>query len=148
MTTDLARLQSELIAALVVGTPGPAGVDAGQLAAARRQLLDKRAGVVARLWPDLAHACGAQWSPWFTAWAAERPTVGARRDGYRFARWLAGEASESVPAEPVPGLDPAQTSAVAELLLSWQEQDGTLVQHRGPRRVRVAGRTFRAFRSP
>lgn len=146
--SELARLQSELVAALVLGVPGPQRVDANQLAAAREQLLDKRAGVVAGVWPELALACGRSWSAWFAAWASERPTVGARRDGYRFAHWLAllPASAGALPTERIPRLDSLQVSAIATLLLSWQERDDTLVARRGLRRVRVGGRTFRAWR--
>ncbi|MEU8189675.1 hypothetical protein AB0C00_20620, partial [Micromonospora carbonacea] len=48
---DLAARQAELVAALVAGGPLPPGFVPAPVDAARRALLRKRAGDVARHWP-------------------------------------------------------------------------------------------------
>ena len=50
-----------LVAALTAGAPVPPGFDARLVEAARVALLRKRAGEVARQWPQLAAALGAGW---------------------------------------------------------------------------------------
>ncbi|MFI7605293.1 hypothetical protein ACIBTV_09220 [Micromonospora sp. NPDC049366] len=84
----LAARQAELVAALVAGGPDPAGFAPAPLAAARAALLRKRAGDVARHWPLLAAALGADWPATFATWAAARPTGGSLRDGWDLARAL------------------------------------------------------------
>ncbi|MEU8609172.1 hypothetical protein AB0C29_14320, partial [Actinoplanes sp. NPDC048791] len=59
--TSLAERQAELVAALTGGAAVPPGFDARLVEAARVALLRKRAGEVARQWPDLVHALGAGW---------------------------------------------------------------------------------------
>lgn len=85
---DLAARQAALVAALVAGGPLPPGFAPGPVDAARRALLRKRAGDVARHWPLLAAALGADWPATFARWAAGRPTNGALRDGWDLARDL------------------------------------------------------------
>ena len=85
--SDLAARQAELVAALVEGTPDPAGFDAGRLAVARRALLRKRAGEVAAVWPLLAALC-PDWPATFAAFVADRAPAGALRDGWDLARDL------------------------------------------------------------
>lgn len=87
-SADLAARQAALVAALVAGAPPPAGFDATRVAAARAALLRKRAGEVARHWPMLAAGLGHRWPAAFQEWAATRPTQGALRDGWDFARAL------------------------------------------------------------
>ncbi|REE99547.1 hypothetical protein DFJ69_5060 [Thermomonospora umbrina] len=82
----LAAAQEALVAALVAGGPVPAGFDAERVGAAGRALMRKRAGEVARAWPALAAGHGADWGEVFGAWARGRPTRGAWRDGWDFAR--------------------------------------------------------------
>ncbi|RSM72141.1 hypothetical protein DMB66_05915 [Actinoplanes sp. ATCC 53533] len=95
--TSLARRQAELVAALTAGAAVPPGFDARLVEAARVALLRKRAGEVARQWPELAHALGAGWFRQWSAWAATRPTRGSLRDGWDLARELA--ARQELPAE-------------------------------------------------
>ncbi|RKN14280.1 hypothetical protein D7147_28760 [Micromonospora musae] len=90
-TDDLAARQAELVAALVTGGPVPPGFAPAPLAAARAALLRKRAGEVARHWPLLAAALGAEWPARFAAWATDRPTHGSLRDGWDLARALRDE---------------------------------------------------------
>ncbi|MFE9693962.1 hypothetical protein [Micromonospora sp. NPDC005806] len=84
----LAARQAELVAALVAGGPLPPGFAPAPVAAARRALLRKRAGDVARHWPLLAAGLGAGWPNTFASWAAGRPTNGSLRDGWDLAREL------------------------------------------------------------
>lgn len=85
---DLAARQAALVGALVAGGPLPLGFDPVPVAAARRALLRKRAGDVARRWPLLAAGLGADWPTTFADWAAARPTNGSLRDGWDLARQL------------------------------------------------------------
>ncbi|SCG78907.1 hypothetical protein [Micromonospora humi] len=88
MSGDLAARQAELVAALVAGGPLPPGFAPAPVDAARRALLRKRAGDVARHWPLLAAGLGADWPTVFTDWADGRPTNGSLRDGWDLAREL------------------------------------------------------------
>ncbi|MEV4728338.1 hypothetical protein [Micromonospora humida] len=84
----LAARQAALVAALVAGAPLPAGFATDRVDAARRALLRKRAGEVARHWPLLAAGLGDTWPATFAGWAAGRPTAGSLRDGWDLARTL------------------------------------------------------------
>jgi hypothetical protein len=87
--TSLAQRQADLVAALTAGAAVPPGFDARLVEAARVALLRKRAGEVARQWPELARALGPGWHRHWSAWAATRPTRGSLRDGWDLARELA-----------------------------------------------------------
>ncbi|GAA3336599.1 hypothetical protein GCM10020358_09770 [Amorphoplanes nipponensis] len=106
--TSLADRQAELVAALTAGAAVPPGFDARLVEAARVALLRKRAGEVARQWPELAHGLGAGWVRQFAAWAATRPTRGSLRDGWDLARDLA--ARRELP--PAAGAELATREAV------------------------------------
>jgi hypothetical protein len=86
--TSLADRQAALVAALTGGAAVPPGFDARLVETARVALLRKRAGEVARQWPELAHALGAGWWRSWSEWAATRPTQGSLRDGWDLAREL------------------------------------------------------------
>lgn len=86
---SLAERQAALVEALTSGRPVPEGFDAFKFEAARRALLRKRAGEVAKQWPLLAASLGRRWPTEFAGWAAEKPTQGSLRDGWDFARELA-----------------------------------------------------------
>lgn len=86
LDADLAAAQEALVRAMTAGGPLPDGFDAGDVAAAARAILGKRAGDTARAWPALAASYGGGWADAFAAWAAERPTRGSLRDGWDFAR--------------------------------------------------------------
>ncbi|OJF12105.1 hypothetical protein [Couchioplanes caeruleus] len=88
--TSLAARQAALVAALTSGAPVPPGFDARLVEIARVALLRKRAGEVARQWPELATALGPRWPGAWAGWAATRPTRGSLRDGWDLARDLAG----------------------------------------------------------
>ncbi|MEJ8281539.1 hypothetical protein [Pseudonocardia spirodelae] len=86
---DLARRQAALVAALVAGGATPAGFDPQRLAATRRALLRKRAGLVAAAWPLLAAGAGPAWQELFDARFAGVAPYGAEREGWDLARELA-----------------------------------------------------------
>ncbi|WP_069161373.1 hypothetical protein [Nocardia altamirensis] len=81
----LAERQAELVRALVSGGPTPSGFDTEAVAAAARALLHKRARDVARRYPQLAHACGDDFTPRFTTWAATVPKTSTATDATAFA---------------------------------------------------------------
>ncbi len=86
--TSLADRQAALVAALVAGAPIPDGFDHRLIGMARRALLRKRSGEVARHWPLLAASFGARWPAVFAEWADGRPTRGSFEDGLALARSL------------------------------------------------------------
>jgi hypothetical protein len=87
---SLAERQASLVAALTSGGALPPGFDARLVETARIALLRKRAGEVARQWPELARSFGSGWIREWSGWAATRPTQGSLRDGWDLARDLAG----------------------------------------------------------
>jgi len=86
--SSLAARQAALVAALVAGAPDPEGFDPRLLDVARRALLRKRSGEVARHWPLLAASFGTRWPAVFAEWAAGRPSQGSHQDGLELARSL------------------------------------------------------------
>jgi hypothetical protein len=90
VTGSLAGRQAGLVAALTSGSPVPEGFDARRVQVARVALLRKRAGEVAKQWPLLAAGSGPGWTKAFATWAATRPAEGSLRDGWDYARELAG----------------------------------------------------------
>lgn len=86
--TDLGNAQTELVAALTGSGPPPPGFDVDRLEIARKALLRKRSNEVSRSWPMLVSALGDRFPVEFVDWVACRPTVGAFRDGWDFARRL------------------------------------------------------------
>jgi hypothetical protein len=139
---ELARRQAAVVAALVTGAPTPPGFDEPAVRASAAALLRKRAGETAAVWPLLAAALGPQWSSQFAVWAAIRPTRGALRDGWDFARavlattgpaWTA--AADAAGAALWSAAAPARWSAAAAELAEREARwryDG----HRPPRRRR------------
>lgn len=141
---DLAARQAELVAALTAHAGVPEGFDLHRVEAARKALLRKRAGEVARQWPMLAAGLGETWLPDFAGWAAARPTQGSMRDGWDFARDLA--AKDALPAmagaelaerEATWRYDGASAPALRRAP-AWRSAAGTVV-------VQLAGRV-RVFR--
>ncbi|MFD5751835.1 DUF692 family multinuclear iron-containing protein [Streptomyces sp. NPDC127033] len=120
----LALAETALLSALVAGTPVPEGFDRRRLGVQSRALAAKRAGVVAKVAPELPGILGDGFRPAFLAYAARRPMRGGyRRDALDFA--------EALLTEGRPG-DPA---ARRRLSLWWRERAAT----RPPRRpVRLA----------
>ncbi|MGI8334041.1 hypothetical protein ACRYCC_29160 [Actinomadura scrupuli] len=96
---ELRLAQEALVAALVAGAPLPAGFDAVRVGAAARALLRKRAGEVARAWPELARSYGPGWPGVFAGWASALPTRGSWRDGWDFARAHRGSLTPEARAE-------------------------------------------------
>ncbi|MFH8366667.1 DUF692 domain-containing protein [Streptomyces sp. NPDC018031] len=93
----LALAQTSLLSALVAGTPAPEGFDRGRLKVQNRALVVKRAGVVAKIAPELPDILGAGFRPAYLRYARSRPmTGGYRRDALAFAEHLlaAGELPE------------------------------------------------------
>jgi hypothetical protein len=130
----LARQQAELVAALVAGAPVPPGFDAARIGVARRALLGKRAGDVARAWPMLATSAGDRWQRDFAEWAAGRAPQGSLRDGWDLARAWSAAGRLAGPA----------AAELAEREASWR-YDG----HSAPRPRPGWSRRWRlAFRRP
>jgi uncharacterized protein (TIGR04222 family) len=101
------------VAALVAGGPLPAGFDPHRVGAARRALLRKRAGEVARAWPMLAAGHGPAWADAFAAWAAGRPPLGSLRDGWDLARELARESARDSARDRAALAEPAARELAA-----------------------------------
>ncbi|MFI5668507.1 DUF692 family multinuclear iron-containing protein [Streptomyces sp. NPDC051704] len=114
--------QAALLSALVAGTPVPEGFDRRRVRVQARALAAKRAGVVARLAPELPGILGGE-DPYreaFLGYARNRPmTAGYRRDALDFAEHLL---IRDLPADPV---------ARRRLTTWWQDRVGA----RPPRRI-------------
>ncbi|GAA3214038.1 DUF692 domain-containing protein [Streptomyces sp. XM83C] len=88
----LALAQTALLSALVAGTPAPEGFDRARLRVQSRALAAKRAGVVAKIAPELPEILGAGYRPAFLAYAHARPmTASYRHDALAFAAHLLRE---------------------------------------------------------
>ncbi|WP_309051657.1 DUF692 family multinuclear iron-containing protein [Streptomyces sp.] len=130
--TDEARqrvgvAQAALLSALVAGTPAPEGFDQRRLGVQARALAAKRAGVVAKVAPELPEILGEAYRPAFLAYARSRPmTGGYRRDALAFVEHLlvAGR-----PEDPV---------VRRRLTRWWQERAGSREPGRAARLFRAA----------
>jgi len=123
---DLACQQAALVAALVAGADVPAGFDPDRVRATATALLRKRAGEVAAHWPVLAGSYGPLWIREYGRWARARPTRGALRDGWDFARWSAASG----------GLGPAAATELAEREAAWRyDGDSPPVRRSAPARL-------------
>lgn len=114
--------QTALLSALVAGTPVPEGFDRQRVRIQARALAAKRAGVVARLAPELPGILGGEdaYREAFLGYARHRPmTAGYRRDALDFAEHLL---VRDLPADP---------AARRRLTLWWRERSGA----RPPRRA-------------
>ncbi|MEW1723056.1 DUF692 domain-containing protein [Streptomyces sp. NPDC093109] len=123
----LALAETSLLSALVAGTPVPEGFDRRRLRVQSRALSVKRAGVVAKIAPELPEILGDGYRPEFLGYAASRPMrAGYRRDALDFAEHLliAGR--------------PENHRARRRLSLWWQERAGARPPRRATRLVRVA----------
>lgn len=81
--------QAALLSSLVAGTPVPEGFDRVRLGVQARALGAKRAGVVAKVAPELPEILGEEYRPAFFAYAHGHPmTGGYRRDALDFAEHL------------------------------------------------------------
>ncbi|MFB7953186.1 DUF692 family multinuclear iron-containing protein [Streptomyces sp. NPDC056045] len=123
----LAGAQSALLRALVAGDPAPPGFDAHRLGVQSRALAAKRAGVVAKVAPELPEILGTGYRPAFLAYAGSRPmSAGYRRDALDFAESLliAGR--------------PADDAARRELTHWWQDRAAPRPPRRTTRLIRAA----------
>ncbi|MFI9122662.1 DUF692 family multinuclear iron-containing protein [Streptomyces bikiniensis] len=85
----LGLAQASLLSALVAGTPVPEGFDSRRIGVQGRALAAKRAGVVAKVAPELPGILGREFRPAFLAYARSRPMSGGyRRDALDFAEHL------------------------------------------------------------
>lgn len=120
--------QAALLSALVAGTPVPEGFDRQRVRIQARALSAKRAGVVARLAPELPGILGGQ-DPYreaFLGYARHRPmTAGYRRDALDFAEHLL---IRDLPADP---------AARRRLTLWWQDRAGARPPGRAVRWARA-----------
>ncbi|MGV9252413.1 DUF692 domain-containing protein [Streptomyces sp. NPDC003697] len=126
----LALGQTALLSALVAGTPVPEGFDRARLTVQARALASKRAGVVAKVAPELPVILGEGYRPAFLVYAQRHPmTGGYRRDALDFADFLllAGQ--------------PEDAAARRELREWWLDRSGP-----APRSPRPAARLARATR--
>ncbi|MER7110774.1 DUF692 domain-containing protein [Streptomyces sp. NPDC000229] len=119
--------QAALLSALVAGTPAPEGFDHARLRVQSRALAGKRAGVVAKVAPELPEILGGGYRAAFLAYAASRPMRGGyRRDALDFAEHLliAGR--------------PEDPAARERLTTWWRERAGARPPGRAGRLVRAA----------
>ncbi|MFB7514613.1 DUF692 domain-containing protein [Streptomyces sp. NPDC056144] len=132
VATDDARqrlglAQAALLSALVAGTPAPEGFDSRRLGVQSRALAAKRAGVVAKVAPELPEILGTGFRPAFLSYARTRPmTGGYRRDALDFAEHLL------LADRPD---DPAARRRLTEW---WQDRSGSRPPGRATRLVRAA----------
>ncbi|MEV5311248.1 MULTISPECIES: DUF692 domain-containing protein [unclassified Streptomyces] len=125
----LGLAQAALLSALVAGTPAPEGFDRARLRVQTRALAGKRAGVVAKVAPELPDLLGDAYRTEFLAYAHRRPmTGGYRRDALDFAEHL---------------LDSGRLQARVrrEMRAWWRERSGP-----APRSARPAARLARGAR--
>ncbi|MFD9335145.1 DUF692 domain-containing protein [Streptomyces sp. NPDC060028] len=114
--------QGALLSALVAGTPVPEGFDRQRVRVQSRALAAKRAGVVARLAPELPGILGGEeaYREAFLGYARRRPmTAGYRRDALNFAEHLL---IRDLPTDP---------AARRRLTAWWRDRAGA----RPPRRA-------------
>ncbi|MFE2559276.1 DUF692 domain-containing protein [Streptomyces sp. NPDC059352] len=119
--------QASLLSALVAGTPAPEGFDSRRLGVQSRALAAKRAGVVAKVAPELPEILGKGFRPAFLSYARSRPmTGGYRRDALDFAEHLL------LADRPE---DPAARRRLTEW---WQDRSGSRPPGRAARLARAA----------
>ncbi|MEU0738742.1 DUF692 domain-containing protein [Streptomyces sp. NPDC006134] len=129
----LGLAQAALLSALVAGTPAPEGFDRVRLRVQARALAAKRAGIVAKVAPELPVILGNGYRTLFLAYAHGRPlTGGYRRDALDFAGLLL---ADGLPEDP---------RARRELREWWLERSGPAPRSRRPA-VRLARATRRVL---
>lgn len=127
--TRVGLRQAALLSALVAATPVPEGFDRQRVRVQARALTAKRAGVVAKLAPELPGILGGErpYREAFLAYAKGRPmTGGYRRDALDFAEHLL---IRDLPADP---------AARRRLTAWWRDRAGA----RPPRRLVRWARTL------
>ncbi len=120
--------QAALLSALVAGTPVPEGFDRQRVRVQARALAAKRAGVVAKLAPELPGILGGEdaYREAFLGYARHRPmTAGYRRDALDFAEHLL---VRDLPADP---------AARRRLTLWWRDRAGARPPGRAVRWARA-----------
>ncbi|MCX5403857.1 DUF692 domain-containing protein [Streptomyces sp. NBC_00335] len=120
--------QAALLSALVAGTPVPEGFDRQRVRVQARALAAKRAGVVAKLAPELPGILGGEdaYREAFLGYARQRPmTAGYRRDALDFAEHLL---VRDLPADP---------AARRRLTLWWRDRAGARPPGRAVRWARA-----------
>ncbi|MFF0478147.1 DUF692 domain-containing protein [Streptomyces sp. NPDC004284] len=123
----LAVTQASLLSALVAGTPVPEGFDTRRIGIQSRALAAKRAGVVAKVAPELPEILGKDFRAAFLAYAKSRPMSGGyRRDALDFVEQLL------IAGRPE---DPAARRRLTEW---WQDRSGSRPPGRATRLVRAA----------
>ncbi|WP_431966936.1 DUF692 domain-containing protein [Actinacidiphila sp. bgisy160] len=138
----LALRQTALLSALVAGTPVPEGFDRTRIGVQSRALAAKRAGIVAKVAPELPRILGAAYRPAFLRYAAARPLAGGyRRDALDFAAYVLDSLGGTKHADGTD--DPAVTRQLASW---WRERSGPAPLP--ARRSRLRGRVFPAPRQP
>ncbi|MFJ3336521.1 DUF692 family multinuclear iron-containing protein [Streptomyces sp. NPDC086766] len=126
----VALAQTALLSALVAGTPAPEGFDRVRLGVQARALASKRAGVVAKVAPELPVILGEGYRSAFLDYAHGHPmTGGYRRDAMEFAAFLLDAGR------------PRDVEARRVLREWWRERSGP-----APRSRRPAVRISRAAR--
>ncbi|MEU2674924.1 DUF692 domain-containing protein [Streptomyces sp. NPDC007164] len=123
----LAVDQTALLSALVAGGPTPRGFERERLGVQSRALAAKRAGVVAKVAPELPEILGGGYRDAFLSYATSRPMSGGyRRDALDFAEQMliAGR--------------PADAAARRRLTHWWQDRAGAHPPRRTTRLVRAA----------
>lgn len=81
--------QASLLSALVAGGPVPEGFDRARVRVQARALAAKRAGIVAKVAPELPRILGDSYRPLFVDYALGRPQSGGyRKDALDFAEHL------------------------------------------------------------
>ncbi|CAL9566650.1 DUF692 domain-containing protein [Streptomyces sp. enrichment culture] len=123
----LGLAQTALLSALVAGTPAPEGFDGARLRLQTLALARKRAGVVAKLAPELPDLLGKEYRDVFAGYARTRPmTGGYRHDALAFARYLLDS-----------GL-PGDVRARRRLYRWWAERSGPRPPGRAARLLHAA----------
>ncbi|WP_432028308.1 DUF692 domain-containing protein [Streptomyces sp. 1222.5] len=113
--------QAAVLSALVAGTPVPEGFDRVRMGVQARALAAKRAGVVAKVAPELPEILGAGYRQAFLEYARTRPmSEGYRRDALDFA----GHLLRTAP--------PAEAAARRNLRNWWLDRAGPAPRPRGP----------------
>ncbi|WUD72609.1 DUF692 domain-containing protein [Streptomyces sp. NBC_00510] len=131
----LALRQTALLSALVAGTPVPEGFDRTRIGVQSRALAAKRAGIVAKVAPELPEILGAAYRPEFLRYAARRPLDGGyRHDAMAFAAYV------------LDGDDPHDPAVTRRLAAWWRERSGPAPLPAWRQRLR--GRVFPAPRQP
>ncbi|WP_149180768.1 DUF692 domain-containing protein [Streptomyces sp. TRM49041] len=119
--------QAALLSALVAGAPAPEGFDRGRLRVQSRALGRKRAGIVAKVAPELPEILGDGYRGAFLAYAGVMPLPGGyRRDALDFARYVLDAGR------------PEDVRARRRLYRWWAERSGPRPPGRAARMVHAA----------